>query len=120
MDPIIQNAVTNALATQPWWVRRKDTITAIAGTVLQMLNILVAYTTTAPEWASIALAVAIGVCQVIIHAGTPGAITPSMATRLDAATATGDAEEGYEAGVTAARWAGEPTPNPDDEVHDAG
>lgn len=118
MDPIIQNAVTNALATQPWWVRRKDTITAVAGTILQLLNLVVAYTTTAPEWASVALAVAIGVCQVIIHAGTPGAITPSMATRLDQA-ADDDHADGYEAGVTAARWAGEPTPNPDDEVHDA-
>lgn len=118
MDPIIQNAVTNALNAQPWWVRRKDTITAVAGTILQLLNLVVAYSATAPEWVSVILAIVIGVCQVIIHAGTPGAITPSMATRLDQA-ADNDSTDGYEAGVTAARWAGEPTPNPDDEVHDA-
>lgn len=113
MDPIIQNAVTNALQAQPWWVRRKDTITAIAGTILQLANVAVAYTADAPEWVNITIAILIGLCQVVIHAGTPGAITDSMAGRLSG-HAPDHTDDGYEAGVQAAEQAGEAVPNPYD------
>lgn len=83
MNPDIQIAVSNALAAQPWYVRRKDTITAVTGTILQLANVASAYTTDMPEWVSVALAVLIGMCQIVVHAGTPGAITPSMAGRLE-------------------------------------
>ena len=126
MNPQIQEAVQNALAAQPWYVRRKDTITAIAGTMLQLLNVAAAYTTDAPEWASVALAVLIGLCQVVVHAGTPGAITPSMAGRLEEQAPQVD-EGGLAAGAQAHELAGLSMANPHDldytptpSAHDGG
>lgn len=115
MNQNIQVAVQNALAVQPWYIRRKDTITAVAGTLLQLANVAAAYTTDAPEWASVALAVLIGLCQIVVHAGTPGAITPSMAARLDAeAPAPVTPEDGLAAGAEANELAGLPMSNPHD------
>lgn len=116
MNQDIQIAVSNALNAQPWWGRRKDTITAVAGTILQLANVAVAYTANGPEWVSVAFAVLIGLCQVVIHAGTPGAITPSMAARLED-NAPQPVEDGYQAGVYAAEQAGAEVPNPYDGVH---
>lgn len=81
----IQDAVAEALAQQPGYARRKDSITAVAATVLQLANLAVLYTGEAPAWLSLVLAVVIGVAQTAIHAGTKGAITPSMAERLEEA-----------------------------------
>lgn len=113
MTTDIQTAVENALVTQPWWIRRKDTITAIAGTTAQLLNVAAAYATDAPEWASVVFAVLIGLCQVIIHAGTPGAITPSMGARLEKEAPLDDSG-GLAAGTIANNLAGIATMNPDD------
>lgn len=127
MNTQIQEAVQNALAAQPWYVRRKDTITAVAGTLLQLLNVAAAYTTDAPEWASVALAVLIGICQIVVHAGTPGAITPSMATRLDEQAPVPADEGGLAAGAAANELAGLAMANPHDldytpapSAHDGG
>lgn len=127
MNPQIQEAVQNALAAQPWYVRRKDTITAVAGTLLQLLNVAAAYTTDAPEWASVALAVLIGICQIVVHAGTPGAITPSMATRLESQAPQVADEGGLAAGAQANELAGLAMANPHDldyipapSAHDGG
>lgn len=114
MNPQIQTAVENALQAQPWYVRRKDTITAVAGTLLQLLNVAAAYATDAPEWASVALAVLIGLCQVVVHAGTPGAITPSMAGRLEEQVPVVDGEDGLSAGAQAHELAGLSMANPND------
>lgn len=114
MNTQIQEAVQNALAAQPWYVRRKDTITAVAGTLLQLLNVAAAYTTDAPEWASVALAVLIGICQIVVHAGTPGAITPSMATRLEGQAPQVVDEGGLAAGAQANELAGLAMANPHD------
>lgn len=83
MNPTITQAVAAALAQQPWFTRRKDTLAAVAGTVLQMVNIVAAQATDWPPAAAVALAVVVGVLQVVVHAATPGAITPSMSTRLE-------------------------------------
>lgn len=85
MASIFQTAVSQALADQPWYIRRKDSLTAAAGLVLQIANVLVAYGSDMPEWANVAIAAVIGISQIFIHAGTPGAITPSQAARLEAA-----------------------------------
>ena len=113
MNPQIQTAVENALQAQPWYVRRKDTITAVAGTMLQLANVASAYATDMPEWVNVLLALFIGALQVVIHAGTPGAITPSMAGRLEE-QAPQDEEEGLAAGAQAHELAGLPTANPND------
>lgn len=119
MNTDIQIAVSNALAAQPWWVRRKDTITAIAGTIMQLANVAVAYTADGPEWVNVAIALLIGLCQVVIHAGTKGAITDSMAGRLSE-HAPDHTDDGYEAGVQAAEQAGEAVPNPYDVAYEDG
>lgn len=78
-------AVSNALAHQSWFMRRKDTLVAVAGTVLQLGNLAVVFTQGFPEWVGLLVAVVVGVAQVVVHAGTKGAITPSMAARLEEA-----------------------------------
>lgn len=121
MNTTIDSAVENALANQSWFMRRKDTITAAAGTILQLANIAAAYATDAPEWVNIVIAVVIGLCQVVIHAGTPGAITPSMSTRLEAAAPAPEVQDGGLAdGAEAAELAGYSTPNPHDPGGDYG
>lgn len=85
MASVFQDAVAAAIAEQPWYVRRKDSIAAGAGLVLQAANVLTAYSADFPEWVNIVVAVVIGVAQIAVHAGTKGAITPSQAARLEAA-----------------------------------
>ena len=85
MASVFNSAVVQALNDQPWWVRRKDSIAAVAGTVLQLANIATAYTTDSPAWVNLIVATVIGLCQLILHAKTQGAITPSMVSRLELA-----------------------------------
>lgn len=85
MASIFQDSVAQAIADQPAWARRKDSLTAGAGTILQLGNLLLAFTSDAPTWVNIVIGALIGVAQIIIHAGTKGAITPSMAQRLEQA-----------------------------------
>lgn len=85
MASVFKDTVAQAVANQPWYIRRKDTITAVAGTILQMANVFAAYTAGMPEYVNILVAVVIGVAQIAVHAGTKGAITPSMAGRLETA-----------------------------------
>lgn len=84
----IQDAVEAALVEQPWFIRRKDSIVAVSGGILQVLNLLSAYAGGWPEWANVVIAALIFVIQAVVHAGTPGAITPSMADRLEDAAPT--------------------------------
>lgn len=95
---LYQDAVARLLAEQPWWVRRKDTLAAIAGTILQVANLVLFYSESLPEWVPAAIAVIIGCCQVVIHAATPGAITPSMGERLAAVGDTPSAVGRHRAG----------------------
>lgn len=127
MNQQIEVAVQNALAAQPWYVRRKDTITAVAGTMLQLANVASAYTTDMPEWVNVMLALFIGALQVVIHAGTPGAVTPSMANRLDSQAPEIVDEGGLAAGAEAHELAGLAMANPHDldytpapSAHDGG
>lgn len=81
-DPVIQDAVGTALAQQSFIQRRKDTIVAVAGTLLQILQIAVVMGQGWPEWVALTIGAIIGTTQALIHALTKGAITPSMAQRL--------------------------------------
>ena len=85
MASVFQNSVAEALAEQSWWVRRKDTLTAVAGTILQVANLLLLVSGEWPAWINAIIAAVIGAAQIVIHAGTKGAITPSMAMRLERA-----------------------------------
>ncbi|CAB0575842.1 hypothetical protein CIP107532_01950 [Corynebacterium diphtheriae] len=84
----IQAAVTRALESQSWWLRRKDSLTSGAGLVLHFANLIVTMLGDTNPWVNVVVAVVIGVAQLIIHAGTKGAITPSMVTRIDNAAPT--------------------------------
>ncbi|MDC7086741.1 hypothetical protein PQG67_07230 [Corynebacterium pseudodiphtheriticum] len=123
MSNDIQNAVSNALRGQSWFVRRKDTIAAVAGTIVQLLNLLVFMTAGAPEWVNALIAVTVGVAQTLVHAATPGAITPSMTRRLEKAAlepAPVTAETtAYSEGEQAARLFAQATPNSEDPEHEA-
>ncbi|AKK05252.1 hypothetical protein CMUST_15670 (plasmid) [Corynebacterium mustelae] len=76
------DAFESVLAEQPWVMRRKDSLTAALGTVLQVLNLLVMLAGEWPLWAHIALGGAIGIVQIGIHALTPGSVTPSQQARI--------------------------------------
>ncbi|CAB0624353.1 hypothetical protein CIP107578_02509 [Corynebacterium diphtheriae] len=79
----IQAAVTRALESQSWWLRRKDSLTSGAGLVLHFANLIATMLGDTNPWVNVVVALVIGVAQLIIHAGTKGAITPSMVTRID-------------------------------------
>ncbi|MDK8500632.1 hypothetical protein QP933_06725 [Corynebacterium pseudodiphtheriticum] len=123
MSTDIQNAVSNALRGQSWFVRRKDTIAAVAGTIVQVLNLMVFMTAGAPEWVNALIAVTVGIAQTLVHAATPGAITPSMERRLEQAAlqpAPVTAETtAYSEGEQAARLFAQATPNSEDPEHEA-
>lgn len=115
MNTDIQIAVSRALAAQPWYVRRKDTITAVAGTVLQLANVAAMYATDGPEWVSVLIAAVIGLCQMFVHAGTKGAFTDSMKNRLvEYAPEYTEHPDAFEVGALAAEKAGQAVPNPYD------
>ena len=123
MNTEIQTAVSNALRGQSWFIRRKDTIAAVAGTIVQVLNLVIFMTTGAPEWVNGIIAVAVGVAQAFVHAATPGAITPSMEKRLEQAAlqpapVTADTTA-YSEGEQAAKLFAQATPNSEDSEHEA-
>ena len=99
MTSKFQNAVAEALNEQPWYQRRKDTLAAVAGTILQVLNLLVLYTGELPAWTNAVIAAVIGVCQIVVHARTQGAITPSMGERLERASLFAALKEGSDAPI---------------------
>lgn len=104
MASVFQDSVAQAIAEQPGWVRRKDSLTAVAGTILQLGNLALLMTADGPAWANIVIGALIGVAQIIIHAGTKGAITPSMAVRLEQAGANANLDRMSVSGASAPTW----------------
>ena len=110
MASVFQDSVAQAIAEQPGWVRRKDSLTAVAGTILQLGNLALMLTADGPAWVNIVIGALIGVAQIIIHAGTKGAITPSMAVRLEQAGANANLDRLSISGATASDVADSSTP----------
>lgn len=77
----IQQAGAEAIAKQSWFLRRKDSLTAVAGVVLQIAQVATVYAVGAPLWVSAVIALVIGAAEVVIHAATPQALTPSGVER---------------------------------------
>ncbi len=75
-------AAARVLAKQPGFVRRKDSWTAVAGTVLQLLNIFTLIETDVSIWVTFAVAILVGVAQTIMHAATEASITPSIIRKV--------------------------------------
>lgn len=111
MASVLQQAVAEAVVEQSWWKRRKDSLAAVAGMLLQVTNLEVFNSTGMPVWASILIAVIIGACQTVIHAYTLGAITPSMGARLEQAAEKAYMTRPQVSGVTVSGTApADPTP----------
>lgn len=108
----IQIAVKNALAEQPWYVKRKDTLAAVAASLLYFADALAVNQAELPTWGGVAFAVFVFVCQIFTHAATPGAITPSMGKRLSEVAP--EPELAFAAGAEANELAGAAVPNPED------
>lgn len=79
---VVSRVVREALTRQSWFIRRKDTLAAVAGFVLQLANLLAVATQGLPTWAGAVIGTVIMGAQVVLHAATPGAVTPSMESRL--------------------------------------
>ncbi|AJE32498.1 hypothetical protein B842_03225 [Corynebacterium humireducens NBRC 106098 = DSM 45392] len=77
----VQQAGAAAIAKQSWFLRRKDSLTAVAGVVLQIAQVATVYAVGAPLWVSAVIALIIGTAEVVIHAATPQALTPSGVSR---------------------------------------
>lgn len=104
MASVFKDSVAQAIAEQPGWVRRKDSLTAVAGTILQLGNLALLMTADGPAWVNIIIGALIGVAQIIIHAGTKGAITPSMAVRLEQAGANANLDRLSVSKATIPTW----------------
>ena len=102
MASVFNTAVEQALANQSWFMRRKDTLVAIAGTILQIANLGALYASNGPEWVNILIALVIGAAQIVVHAGTKGAITPSMVRRLEQAGAEANLDRVSASGIAVA------------------
>lgn len=83
MASVFQDAVADAIAQQPWYIRRQDAIIATAGAVMQLANLGITSSINMPEWICLLAAALIGVCQIAIYAGNQGALTPAQAWRLE-------------------------------------
>ena len=108
----IQIAVEKALAEQPWYVQRKDTIAAVAASLLYFLDAAAIQGTDLPAWGGAAFAVFVFIAQIFVHGGTKGAITPSMGERLSEHAPAPD--QALAAGAEANELAGTAVPNPHD------
>lgn len=109
----LQVAVINALNEQPWYARRKDTLAAVSASVLYLIDALAVQNTELTAGGGIALATLVFIAQTAVHAATPGAITPSMADRLEAAAPEPD-NSGLQEGALAAERAGAAVHNAED------
>lgn len=89
-----QLAIADALGAQSWFQRRKDSLAAGAGAVLQIANLVALIgVDSMPTWLNIVIAVVIGVAQIIAHATTKGAFTPSMIHRVETTVVDSTAED---------------------------
>ncbi|MGP6175449.1 hypothetical protein [Corynebacterium sp. A21] len=73
----VQEAGVAAIHDQGWFARRKNSLTAAAQVVLQILNLLI-FTMGDVHWGiTLGVAIVIGVAEVIVHASSRGPVTPS-------------------------------------------
>lgn len=78
----LQEVAEDALSRQPWFVRRKNTLAAIAQAVLQFANLGITLAVGSPVWVTFAIAAAIILAEVVFHASTRGPVTPSAAQEI--------------------------------------
>lgn len=82
----IGRAVGEAIAEQPAWKARQNSLMSLAAMTAQVLTaVTVIYAGVLPVWSVPIIAAVIGVCETLGHRLTTGSITPSMAPRLEEA-----------------------------------
>lgn len=83
MDKFIAQTVINAAKKQPGFVRRKDTIVTVVTGIVWLLAAVVPYLAEISPLIGTAVAAVVTIGGAFVNAFTPGAITPSMAQRLE-------------------------------------
>lgn len=78
----IEEATGNALAEQPWFVRRKNTLTAIAQFILQAANVALFALGDVHVGVTIAVAVILSLAEIVVHAATKAPVTPAAAGKI--------------------------------------
>lgn len=79
---IVQHSVAEALSEQKWYHRRKESITLVAGYMLQFGQIALLTYSDSPAWVVALIGIVIFLAQIFIIAGTKGSVTNSMVERL--------------------------------------
>lgn len=78
----LEPVLGKVLQEQSWWMRRKNTLAAIAQFVLQFANISLLVGGVLPLWVTIVIGVLIFLAEVVVHAATKGPVTNSGAERI--------------------------------------
>lgn len=92
MNTDIRATVDAAVQGQSRWILRKDTLTAALVLLVWLSQDVASNAHLLPErwsWVGTVAAAVVGIAGVAVHRFTPGAITPSMGPRLEAAADTG-------------------------------
>lgn len=83
----IEGAAGDALAKQPWWDRRKNSLTAVAQLVLQAANVALFALGDVPLVVTVIVALVISLAEIVVHAATKAPVTPSVAEKISRAAA---------------------------------
>ena len=78
LDPVLGKV----LQEQSWWMKRKNTLAAVAQFILQFANVSLLVGGVLPLWGTIAIGVLIFLAEVVVHAATNGPVTESGAERI--------------------------------------
>lgn len=85
-DSEIANALepvfAKVLNEQSWFEKRKNTLAAVAQSVLQISNFALFAGGVLPLWATISIGIVVFVAEIIVHATTRGPVTPSGVDRI--------------------------------------
>lgn len=89
---LTRKVVLTYLQKQPWYIKRKDLIALVAGAIITIAQ-LGLVPTDAPTWVNAVIGALTWVAALFVISGTPGAITPSMESRLASVAEELDSDE---------------------------
>lgn len=84
-DPLVnrvQEAVGDAAAETKFVQQRRNSLAGVAGTILQLANLLALVSFEIPWWGTAIIAVIIGLAEVIIHATSKTPVTQAVAEKV--------------------------------------
>lgn len=80
-EAIVAEAIANALADQPWWLKRKATILMVLQAVGWVLAVATTYASALPEAVALAIGVVSTLTAALVNAFTKDGFTGSMPER---------------------------------------